>query len=64
MPRPRPIEENPLNRLRERPYLAGDAVEKTWSFCWPTLTVEQSAEQAARLAEFFAAEVVRIEETS
>lgn len=59
---PRPIEESPLNRLRERPYLAGDSVEKTWSFVWPSITTKQAAYQAARLAEFFAAEVIRLEE--
>lgn len=65
MPGPRPIDDlNPLDRLAQRPYLAGDAVEKTWSFVWPSLVPYEGAKQAARLAEFFAAEVLRLEETS
>lgn len=57
-----PIEESPLNRLAERPYLAGEAVMKTWSFVWPGITIEQAAQQAALLAEFFNAEVMLLEE--
>jgi hypothetical protein len=61
MPRPRPIEENPLNRIAERPHLAGEATRTTWSFVWPCLAAPVAAAQAAELAEFFAAEVVRLE---
>ncbi len=62
MPRPRAIDDlDPINRLAERPYLAGDSVEKTWSFVWPSITRDEGAAQAARLAEFFNAEVMRLE---
>ncbi len=58
---PKPIEENPLDRLASAPHLAGDAVEKTWSFVWPSVSPKQAAEQAARLAAFFDGEVLRLE---
>ena len=58
---PVPIEQSPLNRLTQRPHLASEAVEKTWSFVWPSITPEQAQEQAAKLAEFFTEEVLRLE---
>lgn len=50
-----------IERVRKNPALATQATQTTWSFVWPVLTAEQAAEQAAKLSEFFAAEVIRLE---
>ncbi len=63
MPQPRPFDDA-LDKVARKPALAAEATQKTWSFVWPLLTPEVAAEQAAKLAEFFAAEVIRLEKES
>jgi len=56
--------ESPLERLQEKPWLAGDAVKKTWSFVVDCLTPSWRVRVAGQLRDFFAAEADKAKEST